>query len=54
MVLAGQDNRFHARRADCRRPLVRVELLGIEEHRVVVAVAHSEFVNVFMPKWMKA
>lgn len=39
MVLAGQDNRFHARRADCRRPLIRVELLGIEEHRVVVTVA---------------
>lgn len=39
MVLAGQDNRFHTRRADCRRPLIRVELLGIEEHRVVVAVA---------------
>ena len=39
MVFAGQDNRFHTRRADCRRPLIRVELLGIEEHRVVVAVS---------------
>ena len=39
MVLAGQNQRLHAGTFDCGDPLVGIQRIGVEQHRVFGAVA---------------